>query len=170
MITHDDARLAQLQASHAGRWDIWLIRCSTGQWWCCKPAGTPVGIHHDDTPGHLDAWLQRVNSLTDSGFTITFDPSHEDTATLTWTSPGRPAPDTHGPAPTTEVLKYAEDIRARRTGLIKWLTNDPEGTARHMADAQIRDLIPDVPDETARRVLQAITSKRAATRALTSGT
>jgi hypothetical protein len=164
METADDQRLAQLQASHAARWDIWLIRCTTGQWWCCKPAGTPIGIHHEDTPKALDAWLRRVDGLTDSGLAITFDGS-SDTATVTWTPPGTRTPATYGPAPIPDALAHAEDIRARRLGMINWLTDDPEGTARHMADAQIRDLIPDVHDEAARRVLQAITSQRAALQA-----
>jgi len=159
----DDQQLAELQATHAQRWDIWLIRCTSTQWWCCKPAGTDTGIHHETTPKALDAWLRRVDGLTDSGLTITFDGT-TDTATVTWTPPGTRTPATYGPAPIPDALTHAEDTRARRQGMIQWLTEDPEGTARHMADAQIRDLIPDIHDDNARRVLQAITSQRAATR------
>jgi anti-sigma regulatory factor (Ser/Thr protein kinase) len=163
----DDQQLARLQASHAARWDIWLIRCATRSWWCCKPAGTGTGIHHEAAPEHLDRWIRRVDGLTGSGLAITFDGT---TATVTWTPPGTRTPAVYGPAPIPDALAHAEDIRARRLGMIKWLTDDPEGTARHMADAQIRDLIPHVHDPSARRVLQAITSHRAATRAHASGT
>jgi len=163
-VTAADALLAQLRASHAARWDIWLVPCTTGQWWCCKPAGTPIGIHHETTPKALDAWICRVDGLTDSGFTITFDGT-TDTATVTWTPPGTRTPATYGPASIPQALTHAEDIRARRLGMITWLTEDPEGTARHMADAQIRDLIPDIHDADARRVLEAITTERAAPQA-----
>ena len=165
MTTADDARLAQLQRQHAARWDIWLVRGHPRSWWCVKPAGTQNGIHNEDSPQALDAWIRRVDALTASGITITFHSSgHKITATATWTSPGSPAPESYGPASTAEVLDHAEDIRARRAGLIQWLATSPEETARHLTDAQIEDLIPHVPDDNARRVLVAIIRRNAGTR------
>jgi anti-sigma regulatory factor (Ser/Thr protein kinase) len=162
-MTASNARLAQLRQRHAARWDTWTVTCQARTWWCAKPAGTDAAVHEEDTPDALDTWIRRVDAITASGITIAFQhDGHDITATATWTSPGTRTPATYGPAPVPEVLDHAEDTRARRLGMIQWLTEDPEGTARHMADAQIRDLIPHVPDDSARRVLQAITSHRAA--------
>jgi hypothetical protein len=163
-MTTDDARLARLQQHHAARWDTWTARDHARTTWNAKPAGTHAAVHHEDTASALDTWIRRVDAITASGITIAFHHGHDITATATWTPPGTRTPATYGPAPVPEVLDHAEDIRARRRGMIQWLNDDPEGTARHMADAQIQDLIPDVPDESARRVLQAITTQRAATR------
>jgi hypothetical protein len=160
----DDEQLAQLQARHAARWEIWLVPGRPRSWWCIKPAGTPTGIHNEDTPDHLEAWIHRVDALTSAGITITFHHGSPPTATATWTSPGSNTPATYGPAPTGEVLDHAEDINARRTGLIQWLTRDPEGTARHMSDAQVEGYLPHIPDDDARRVLEAMVRQNAGRR------
>jgi hypothetical protein len=164
-MTTDDARLARLQQHHAARWDTWTARDHARTAWCVKPAGTAAAVHQEDTPDALDTWIRRIDAITASGITITFHHGHDITATATWTNPGTRTPATYGPAPIPEALTHAEDIRARRLGMVQWLTEDPEGTARHMADAQIRDLLPDIHDANARRVLQAITTERAALQA-----
>jgi hypothetical protein len=164
MTTRDDARLAQLQRQHAARWDIWTVPSRDRTAWCVKPAGTPNGIHDEDSPEALDAWIRRVDALTNAGITITFHADYKKTATATWTSPGSPAPDTYGPAETAEVLDHAEDTRARQAGLIQWLNEDPEQTARNLTDAQIEGFLPHVRDDNARRVLEAIIRRNAGSR------
>jgi hypothetical protein len=164
MTTTDDARLAKLRQQHAARWDIWAVWGQARNWWCVKPAGTTAAVHHEDSPVHLQAWISRVDALTDSGITITFHSGYKKTATATWISPGSPAPATYGPADTAEVLDHAEDIHARQAGLIKWLNDDPEGTARHLSDAQIEGFLPHVSDDNARRVLEAIIRRNAGSR------
>jgi hypothetical protein len=164
MTTTDETRLAQLQRQHAARWDIWTVHSRDRTAWCVKPAGTQTGIHNEDSPDHIDAWIRRVDTLTGSGITIRFHPGYHITATATWTSPGSPAPSTYGPAPVPDVLDHAEDTRAHRAGLIQWLTTSPEQTARHLTDAEIQDLLPHVPDDNARRVLQATLRQHAGRR------
>jgi hypothetical protein len=164
MKTHNDARLAQLQHQHAARWDIWAVRGQARNWWCIKPAGTQTAVHNEDSPEALDAWIRRVDALTGSGITITFHPGYKNTATATWTSPGSCTPATYGPASTAEVIDHAEDTRARQAGLIQWLNDDPEGTTRHLSDAQIEGFLPHVSDDNARRVLQAIIHQNAGSR------
>jgi hypothetical protein len=164
MTTTDETRLAQLQRQHAARWDIWKVHSRDRTAWCVKPAGTKTGVHHEDSPDHLNTWIRRIDALTNAGITITFHSGYKNTATATWTSPGSTAPESYGPASTGDVLDHAEDIRARRAGLIQWLATSPEETARHLTDAQIQDLIPHVPDDNARRVLEAIIRRNAATR------
>jgi hypothetical protein len=155
----DDERLAELQARHAARWDIWLIRCSARNWWCVRPAGGDIGVHREDTPESIDAWLRRIDALTGSGFAITFHPTVQETATVTWTSPGSTTPTAYGPAPTPDVLTHAEDIRACRIGLTQWLTERPEETARHMSREQVQGFLPLIADDSARRVLEAMLSE-----------
>jgi hypothetical protein len=104
MMTADDARLTGLQHNHAARWDIWTVHGQARTAWCVKPAGTRIGVHDEDSPAALDAWIRRVDALTGAGITIQFHPGHQVTATATWTSPGSPAPDTYGPAPVPDVL------------------------------------------------------------------
>ncbi|HTU74682.1 MAG TPA: hypothetical protein VMG38_14300 [Trebonia sp.] len=168
MTTTDDERLAQLQQRNTPTWITWTVHNQTGPAsWCTKPAGTPFGVHVEHDPGHLQAWINRVNAITRAGITITFHPATTIgpvTATATWTSPGSRKPTTHGPADVADVLDYAEDIHARQTGLIQWLNDDPEGTARHLSDAQIEDLIPHVASDNARRVLEAIVRDHAGSR------
>lgn len=158
----DDRRLAELRQKHAGRWEIWAVWGHPRTAWCVKPAGTQNSVHDEDSADHLDAWIGRVDALISSGITIEFHPGYKVTAT--WTSPGSRTLATYGPADVAEVLDHAEDIHARQAGLIQWLNTDPEGTARHLSDAQIEGLLPHVSDDKSRRVLQAILHQHAGSR------
>ena len=111
----------------------------------------------------LDAWIHRVDAITAAGITITFHPGHQVTATATWTSPGSPAPEASAP-PAPAKSSTTPRTSAPAAQGIQWLATTPEETARHLTDAQIQDLIPHVPDDNARRVLEAIIRRNAATR------
>jgi anti-sigma regulatory factor (Ser/Thr protein kinase) len=159
-----------------GTWDesgrgLMIVKALAYQWGTTP--GTNGGKHvfaalRAATPDEADPattedpGARRAAALAASGITVEFQPGP--TATATRTSPGSRAPATYGPAPATEVLDYAEEIHARHAGLIQWLNHDPEGTARHLCDAQIEDLLPHVTDNNARRVLQAIVRDHAGRR------
>ena len=56
-MTVKDARLEDLQARYP-LCDVWRVPVLVGpDAWCCKPKGSPVATHREDSPEALGKWL-----------------------------------------------------------------------------------------------------------------